>query len=144
MRVTFPPPDFNIKKEGEKRFIFDRIRKAWLQLTEEEWVRQNFVAYLVKTLNYSVSLIALEKEITLNELTKRFDVLVYDKAHQPWMLVECKAPQVALSEDVLQQVLRYNVSVPVKYIVITNGAATIGWEKTGEGLTLLVDMPAMN
>ena len=102
------------------------------------------MAYLIKTMKYPVSLLALEKEITLNELTKRFDILVYDKAHQPWMLIECKAPQVALSEDVLQQVLRYNVSVPVKYILITNGEATIGWEKTSGGLTILVDMPVMN
>src|SRR5690349_2596195 len=123
--VSFPKPDFNIKKEGEKRYIFDNIRKTWLLLTEEEWVRQNFVACLIKTLKYPASLIALEKEIYVNELKKRFDVLVYDKTHKPWMLVECKAPHVALSEDVLQQVLRYNISVPVQYIVITNGEATI-------------------
>lgn len=143
INVLFPKPDFNIKKEGEKRYIFDGIRKTWLLLTEEEWVRQNFVAYLTKTLNYSAALIALEKEIYVNELRKRFDVLVYDKTHQPWMLVECKAPQVALSEDVLQQVLRYNVSVPVKYIVITNGEATVAWKKEAEKMDLLSSLPLM-
>lgn len=141
MKVLFPQPDFKIKKEGEKRYVFDRIRKAWLRLTEEEWVRQNFVAYLVNVLRYPASLIALEKEIRLHELVKRFDILVYDDKHQPWMMIECKAPHVALSEDVLQQVLRYNVSVPVRFIVITNGGATVGWEREEEGLTLLEEMP---
>ena len=134
-------PDFRIKKEGEKRYIFDTIRKMWLLLTEEEWVRQNFVAYLIRELKYPSALIALEKEIFLNELKKRFDILVYDKTHQPWMMVECKAPTVLLSDDVLQQVLRYNVSVPVKYLVITNGEATVVWGKEESGLKLLQQMP---
>ena len=139
--VKFPNPGFKIKKEGEKRYIFDAVRKTWLLLTEEEWVRQNFVAYLIKELNYPSTLIALEKEIWLNDLKKRFDILVYDKQHQPWMMIECKEPSVKLNEDVLQQVLRYNISVPVKFIVITNGDRTVGWEKKGDGLVLLEDLP---
>lgn len=140
--VQFPQPDFRIKKEGEKRYIFDALRKAWLLLTEEEWVRQNFVAYLTKTLRYPEAFVALEKEIVLHGLKKRFDVLVYDRAHRPWMLVECKAPQVALRDEVLQQALRYSVAVPTTYIVITNGNSTMGWEKAGGSLTLLTQMPA--
>ena len=139
--VQFPVPQFKMKKEGGKRFVFDTIRKSWLLLTEEEWVRQNFVAYLVKQLHYPETLIALEKEIILNGLKKRFDILVYDPSHQPWMLVECKAPEVLLSEDVLQQALRYNITVPVPFIVITNGASTMAWEKTTEGLKLLQSLP---
>ena len=141
IKVRFPEPDFKIKKEGKKRYIFDAIRKMWLLLTQEEWVRQNFVAYLIKELKYPAALIALEKEIFLNDLKKRFDILVYDKTHQPWMMVECKAPTVMLTEDVLQQVLRYNVSVPVKYLVITNGEVTVVWGKEGSGLELLLQMP---
>lgn len=144
MHLPFPPPAFNIKKEGEKRYIFDGIRKAWLLLTEEEWVRQNLVAYLLNVLRYPASFVALEKAIEVNSLTKRFDVLVYNRTHEPWLLVECKAPQVTLTEDVLQQALRYNLSVPAKYIVITNGAATIGWEKKEGRLTLLEDLPAFD
>lgn len=140
--VQFPEPQFKLKKEGEKRFVFDAIRKTWLLLTEEEWVRQNFVAYLVKQLRYPETLIALEKEIALNGLKKRFDILVYNKQHQPWMLVECKAPEVSLSEDVLQQALRYNITVPVCYIVITNGHSTVAWEKNGEGLALIHALPS--
>ena len=142
MRVQFPEPDFNIKKEGEKRYVFDRIRKNWLLLINEEWVRQNFVAYLIKELTYPSALIALEKELLLNGLKKRFDILVYNKDHQPWMMIECKAPEVKLSEEVLQQVLRYNITLPVTYLIITNGEATVGWEKVGSGLKMLEQMPA--
>src|ERR671913_2216950 len=124
--VQFPEPGFNIKKEGEKRYIFDTIRKSWLLLTEEEWVRQNFVAYLVRSLEYPQTMIALEKGLELNALKKRFDILVYNSGHQPWMLVECKAPQIKLDEEVLQQVLRYNMTIPVEYIIITNGDVTLG------------------
>ncbi|HWI89899.1 MAG TPA: type I restriction enzyme HsdR N-terminal domain-containing protein [Flavisolibacter sp.] len=129
-----------MKNENGKRYIFDAIRKVWLLLTEEEWVRQNFVNYLISELKYPSSIIAIEKEISLNNLKKRFDILVYDKQHKPWMLVECKEPKVSLSEDVLQQVLRYNISVPVEYIVITNGNTTVGWKKELE-LRLLKHMP---
>ena len=138
--VQFPEPQFKLKKEGENTYLFCLIRKQWLLLTEEEWVRQNFINYLITVLQYPVSLIAVEKEFLLNGLKKRFDILVYDKEHKPWMLIECKEPKVNLSEDVLQQVLRYNVSVPVKYIVITNGTTTVGWKKENE-LKLLGEMP---
>lgn len=139
--VQFPQPEFRIKMEGGKHFIFDAIRKAWLLLTEEEWVRQNFVNYLVSQLNYPSTVIAIEKEIVLNDLRKRFDILVYDRQHQPWMMIECKAPEVALSEAVLQQVLRYTISVPVEFVVITNGTVTVGWRKVGGALELLKELP---
>lgn len=138
--VRYPDPKFKMKNENGKQYIFDSIRKIWLALTEEEWVRQNFVNYLIRQLNYPSTVIAIEKEISLNDLKKRFDILVYDKEHKPWMLVECKEPQVNLSEDVLQQVLRYNISVPVEYIVITNGNTTVGWRKESE-LKLMKEMP---
>lgn len=142
IEVKFPSPGFRIKKEGERRYIFDTIRKSWMPLTQEEWVRQNFVNYLVSSLNYPSTLIAIEKEITLNDLKKRFDILVYDSAHRPWMMVECKEPGVELSERVLQQVLRYNMSVPVDFLVITNGIHTLGWKKQDHGLKLLEALPA--
>ena len=138
--VQYPEPQFRMKNENGKQYIFDSIRKVWLILTEEEWVRQNFVNYLVAEMHYPSSMIALEKEISLNDLKKRFDILVYDKEHKPWMLIECKEPKVNLNEEVLQQVLRYNISVPVEYIVITNGSTTIGWKRESE-LMLLEDMP---
>jgi hypothetical protein len=139
--VHYPEPAFRVKQLDGKRLIFDPIRKCWLQLTEEEWVRQNFIQYLVTVLKYPLSLIAIEKEIILNDLKKRFDILVYNKVHQPWMMIECKEPRVSLDETVLQQVLRYNISVPVQYLVITNGPVTLAWKKEGDGLQMLEALP---
>ena len=73
-------------------------------------------------------------------MKKRFDILVYNHEHKPWMLIECKEPKVQLSDEVLQQVLRYNISVPVEYIVLTNGSTTIGWKKESQ-LKLLKELP---
>jgi hypothetical protein len=140
IKVDYPEPAFRMRKESEKRFLFDPLRKKWLLLTPEEWVRQNFVQYLVQVMKYPATLIALEKVITLGELKKRFDILVYDSQHQPWMIVECKEMNVKMDEPVLQQALRYNISVPVRYIIITNGTNTYGWERDGE-LKMLEALP---
>jgi hypothetical protein len=104
-------------------------------------VRQNFTQYMVVALKYPSSLIAIEKEIELNGMNKRFDILVYNREHQPWMLVECKAPQIELNDAALQQVLRYHISIPVSYLVITNEERTFGWEKRDGGLVGLNRLP---
>ena len=139
--VNFPEPVFKLKKENEVEFIFDTIRKQWLVLNEEEWVRQNFIQYLIQTLHYPSAFIALEKEIMLGELKKRFDVLVYDKNHKPWMLIECKGKDIKLEEPALLQVLRYNISVPVSFLIITNGHYTYGWEKENNRLKIIDKVP---
>lgn len=139
--VNYPKQDFRIKTEQGKDFIFDHIRKVWIPLTEEEWVRQNFVQYMIQVLNYPQALIAIEKGIMLGELKKRFDILVYNRNHQPWMLVECKSRGVQLRQGVLEQVLRYNISVPVSYLVITNGHYTFGWQKALGELKEIREMP---
>jgi hypothetical protein len=139
--INFPEPSFRIKKEGLRDFIFDNLRKKWLVLTPEEWVRQNFVQYLMQVLHYPSTLIALEKEIWLGELKKRFDILVYDTAHRPWMIVECKSGSVNLNDDTLQQALRYNISVPADFLIITNGNYTFGWEKRDGQLQVLNELP---
>lgn len=129
IRIDYPPHDFRIRKEPETEFIFDEFRKRWVRLTPEEWVRQNFLQYLSQVKKYPLSLIAVEKEIMLGELKKRFDILVYDQRHQPWMMIECKAMEVELSEEVLQQVLRYSITIPAPYLIITNGSYCAGWQK---------------
>lgn len=144
LSINYPEPSFRIKKEKDKDFIFDSIRKKWLLLTPEEWVRQNFVQYLIQSVSYPASLIALEKEISLGELKKRFDILVYDKEHQPWMIVECKAAGVILNDETLHQALRYNISVPVEFILVTNGNDTHGWQKRSGELHPILQMPAWN
>jgi hypothetical protein len=141
IKVNYPEPVFRIKEEEGNKMIFDTIRKQWIILNDEEWVRQNFIQFLVQELKYPVTLIAVEKEIQLGELKKRFDILVYDRNHKPWMLVECKAGDVRLSQEVLMQVLRYNISMPANFLVITNGDYTYGWEKAGAGLKEIEQLP---
>ncbi|HEX4956773.1 MAG TPA: type I restriction enzyme HsdR N-terminal domain-containing protein [Lacibacter sp.] len=141
VKVDFPKPDFKIKEEAGKELIFDEIRKQWVRLTPEEWVRQNFIQYLIQTKNYPSALIGVEKEIKLGELKKRFDILVYDKNHQPWMMIECKAMDVELNADVLAQVIRYHAAVPVSFLVITNGSYTYVNAKEGNVLRSLSDLP---
>jgi hypothetical protein len=130
-----------MKKEGNKEFIFDVLRRKWLLLTPEEWVRQNFVQYLITIKNYPATIVAIEKEIKLGELKKRFDIVVYNSHHQPWMMIECKAAEIKLDETVLQQVLRYNISVPVSFLIITNGNLTYGWQRRNNDLHLIEELP---
>ena len=141
INISYPEPAFRIKKENGKEFIFDPLRKKWLVLTPEEWVRQNFLQYLLQVKKYPAALIAVEKEILLGELKKRFDILVYNKEYQPWMMVECKAMEIKLDEMVLEQVLRYNISVPVELMVITNGKLGYAWQKKDDELILINELP---
>jgi hypothetical protein len=122
IKIYYPSYPFKIREpEKKKEEIWDELRKQWVRLTPEEWVRQNFVQYLLVVKTYPASYIAVERKMRLGELYKRFDLLVFDKAAKPWMLVECKAMEEKLDHRVLWQVLRYNMATPVKYIVITNG-----------------------
>lgn len=141
IKIAYPQHPFKIKNEGGKEIIFDEVRKRWTRLTPEEWVRQNFLQYLIQVKSYPTSLIAIEKEISLGELKKRFDILIYNSSHQPWMMVECKAMQVPLHEKVLEQVLRYNLSTPVDFLVITNGSYVAGWQRKEEGMEVLKELP---
>jgi hypothetical protein len=130
IKIYYPKFPFKIKEEGGKQeFIFDELRKLWVRLTPEEWVRQNFVQYLVQVKKYPPSYIALERKIKLGDLNKRFDLLVFNKAAKPWMMIECKAMHVVLDKTVLWQILHYNIAVPVKYLVITNGEYCYGYIK---------------
>jgi hypothetical protein len=141
MLVEFPQYPFKIKEEEGRTLIFDTIRKSWMVLMPEEWVRQNFIQYLIQVKKYPATLIAIEKEIMLGELVKRFDILVYDKNHQPWMIIECKGMEAALNESALEQVLRYNISVPVPYLVVTNGGHTFAFEKKEGVLERMEELP---
>lgn len=141
LRIEYPSFPFRFRKEEEKEFIFDELRKCWVRLTPEEWVRQNFLQYLLQELRYPPSLIAIERELKLGEMRKRFDILVYNGQHEPWMMIECKAMEVALSEEVLHQVLRYNIAVPVNYLIITNGSYCAAFVKQEGQLQALAALP---
>lgn len=122
IKIYYPSYPFKIREpEKNKEEIWDELRKLWVRLTPEEWVRQNFIQYLLVVKNYPATYIAVERRMKLGELNKRFDLLVFDNAATPWMLVECKAMEEKLDSRVLWQVLRYNMATPVRYIVITNG-----------------------
>jgi len=141
IKIYYPSYPFKIREpEKHKEEIWDELRKQWVRLTPEEWVRQNFVQYLLVVKNYPAAYIAVERKLKLGELIKRFDLLVFDKAAQPWMLIECKAMDEKLDSRVLWQVLRYNMATPVKFIVITNGGqchAFVRGEKDFDELTAL-------
>ena len=144
IKVDFPAPSFRIKEEEEKEVIFDDLRKQWVRLTPEEWVRQNLIQYMLQVKQYPAAFIGIEKEIALGELKKRFDLLVFDRNHQPWMMIECKAMDVELTEKVLEQIIRYNMSVPVSYLVISNGTYTYAWVKEKNRLISITELPVFD
>ena len=141
IKINYPSYQPKIRKEQEKEFIFDEFRKQWTILTPEEWVRQNFLRYLVHSKKYPAALIAVEKEIQLGELTKRFDIVVYNRNTKPWMIIECKEMGVNLTAPVLNQVLRYNITLDVPFIVITNGSHCYGFSGNEGQLNELTDLP---
>ncbi len=129
IKIDYPKYQFKIKKENNSELIFDAFRKRWMILTPEEWVRQNMLQYLSEIKKYPSSLIAIEKEIYLGELKKRCDVVVYNRNAIPWMIIECKEMNSPINSKTLHQVLRYHITLPAKYLVITNGSYCYGFEK---------------
>lgn len=119
--LNLPPCNFKIKSSENKRFIFDNIRKKYIVLTPEEWVRQHFVSYLRIEKKIPTSIIAIEKELKLNGLKKRTDILVFNKNGTPEIIVECKAPSVPITQETFDQIARYNLKLDAKYLIVTNG-----------------------
>ena len=119
--LNFPTYSFDIVEQDGKSFIFDENRKKHMVLTPEEWVRQHVVKYLTLEKKYPLSRIAIEKELRYNGNKKRFDILLYDKALKPYLLVECKAPSIKITQDVFNQIATYNTIFKVEYLLITNG-----------------------
>ena len=140
MVLPYPSYPFKIKAINGKDQIFDPFRKAWVVITPEEWVRQNLLQYLVQTLHYPSSLIAVEKEIKLGELSKRFDIVVY-KNEEPWMIIECKEAKVALNEKTMEQILQYQQVLGAKYLFISNGHETMGAKIESGKLQALQNFP---
>lgn len=121
MKLNFPKANIQLKISDNKRFIYDIIRKKWMVFTPEEFVRQHLVHFLVQHKNIPLSLISVEKQINVNRLKKRFDVLVFKKTGQPLILAECKAPDIILNENALLQIANYNIIFNAPYLIITNG-----------------------
>lgn len=119
--LNFPHYTFKIKTSENKTVIFDIVRKKYLILTPEEWVRQHVIHYLHFEKKYPLSLMSIEKQLKVNSLTRRTDVVVYNTMGNPFIIVECKAPSVSISQDTFDQIARYNLSLNANYLYVTNG-----------------------
>tara|TARA_R110001583_G_scaffold109799_2_gene258629 strand:+ start:10252 stop:10701 length:450 start_codon:yes stop_codon:yes gene_type:complete len=120
-QLNLPTYKFRIKSSENKYFIFDIIRKKYVVLTPEEWVRQHFIWYLIEEKKYPISLIAVEKKLTINKLTKRTDILIFTSEGLPNIIVECKAPSIKINQDTFDQIARYNLKLEANYLIATNG-----------------------
>lgn len=121
MVLNFPKYNFKFKNTEHKKFIFDIVRKKFVVLTSEEWVRQHCIHFLIQEKKYPISLMSIEKEFTLNNLKKRTDIVVFNKNQTPFLLVECKAPQVKISQKTFDQIAIYNLKLRANFLYITNG-----------------------
>ena len=119
-KLNLPLFEFKIKKENNNTIIFDKIRKKWIILTPEEWVRQNFISYILEK-NYPKSLINCEKVFYINKVSKRYDIVVYGSSGDVKILVECKSYDVNLIKEHFDQVMIYNLELKSKYVIVTNG-----------------------
>jgi len=131
--LNLPPAELPIRDTDGKRFIFDVFRKRYVALTPEEWVRQHFLHWLVNHKGYPGGLIAVEAALTYFRLKKRADAIVYDKTGKPLMIIECKSPAVPVTQDVFDQVARYNLPFGVSFLAVTNGISHFccRFDKTG-------------
>lgn len=120
-QLNFPQYEFKLRKSGDGFQILDEFRKKWIVLTPEEWVRQHVLRWLVVEKLYPAGLIAVEKRISINGAERRFDAVVFDRDSRPQIIVECKAPEVKITEDVFDQTARYNLNVKAAILLITNG-----------------------
>jgi hypothetical protein len=143
IKIIYPKLKPKIKTENGKEVIFCVIRKRWFMITPEEWVRQNFLLYLIEELKYPASLIAVEKQLVLSDVKKRFDIVIY-KNSEPYIIVECKEMNVALSESTILQVLNYNSLVQAKILVITNGSYCKAFENVENNFVEIEILPSFN
>jgi hypothetical protein len=119
-KLNLPPLQARLQESDGKIWIFDVIRKKFVVLTPEEWVRQHFINFLV-TENYPKSLFKIEGGLSVNELRRRSDIVVFNREGKAWMLVECKNPLIRINQATLDQVGNYNSTMQAKYVVVTNG-----------------------
>jgi hypothetical protein len=135
IKLNLPQFDIKIQDKDGKSEIFDIIRKKYIMLTPEEWVRQHFLHLLINHYKYPKSLIKIESGLKYNQLQKRSDIVVYDREGKPFLIVECKSTDVALSQKTFEQITTYNFTLKSRYIVLTNGlqhfCCSIDHEKGG-------------
>ena len=119
--LNFPKLSFRIKNSENKHYIFDEIRKKFIVLQPEEWVRQHCVSYLIQYKKYPKSLINVEKELKVNGLSKRYDIVVYNSNGSIHLIVECKSPKITINQDAFDQIAQYNLTLNATFLMVTNG-----------------------
>jgi len=119
--LQFPSYAFRLKNRQNKPFIFDLVRKKFVSLSPEEWVRQHVVQYLIKDKKYPLSHVNVEKQILLNGLKKRYDVVIFNTDGSIHLLVECKAPEIAITQKTFDQIASYNFNLDATFLMVTNG-----------------------
>lgn len=143
LELNLPSFDINVKKIGGKLSILDPLRRKFVALTPEEWVRQHFVNFLLREKGYPAALIANEIQIDLNKMKKRCDSVVYNRDLSPLMIIEYKAPDVDITQQVFDQIVRYNIVLKVKYLIVSNGlnhyCCIMNYEK--QSFNYLSDIP---
>lgn len=144
INLQFSNYNFRFQDRENGRYIFDIIRKKYILLTPEEWVRQNLLHYLVEQQHYPKGLISVEKEIKVGSLKKRYDIVVFDRERRPWMLIECKESGVPLTDNVLQQLMRYHQVLQCPYWLLCNGLESYCAMVNGEQVVWLSSLPFYN
>lgn len=119
--LNFKSYNLIIKNNENKQYVFDEVRKKNVLLTPEEWVRQNCVQFLIHEKKYPKSLISIEKKLSINSLTKRYDIVIFNSSGEIILLVECKSPKIKISQKTFDQVAIYNLAFKSQYLMITNG-----------------------
>lgn len=142
LSLDFTGINLKLKQEEGKTMVWDPVRKIWVVLTPEEHVRQYLLQYFIHVMQYPSSLIAVEKKIQVGDLSKRFDIVVYNREHKPWLLAECKAPEIPLSEKTLHQLLSYHNAMQCRYWLVSNGHSAFCADANNiHQIKWLVDLP---
>ncbi|MBL7929399.1 MAG: type I restriction enzyme HsdR N-terminal domain-containing protein, partial [Bacteroidia bacterium] len=139
--LNLPSFEFRIREEGQRKQIFDSLRKRFVALTPEEWVRQHFIRFLTEAKRYPASLINVERGVKIISGTKRTDIVVHNRHGKPWMIVECKAPDMPVTEDALLQAARYNMALQATFLVLTNGMEHYCCTLQNKQIEFLDDLP---
>ena len=120
-KLNLPDYDFKMRQNNGKTEIFDEVRKKYLVLTPEEWVRQNLIKFLINDREIPAGLISIERALKVNTMNKRTDIVIYNKKGEPVMIVECKAANIKIDQKVFEQIARYNMSLRVPVLMVSNG-----------------------
>ncbi len=144
MKLNFPDYDIKLSREGERIKVFDEIRRKWMVLTPEEWVRQHLLCFLRQSCGVPVGVLSVEKGLKVNNVSKRIDVAVYDRSGNPVMICECKRPEIKLDEKVFEQIFVYNLPLGVEYLLVTNGLKHLCGRLRGDDFEFVHSIPTFD